>query len=89
MERHEYLKFRNEDDQAAILAAFFSERIGYEIDKESFIPIMWMAIEDDTNLQERIDNLYPLILKYYDAKFCITFIIRDYGEGDRQLLTMY
>lgn len=89
MERYEYLKYREEDDQAAILAAYFSEGIGYEVSKEGFIPIMFAAIEDDSNLQERINNLYPSIVRYYDIKFCINFIIRDYGPGNRVLLTMY
>lgn len=88
MERHDYLKYRDEDDQAAILTAYFSERIGYEITKENFIHIMFMAIEDDSSLTEKINSLYPSIVKYYDSKFEIVFVIKDYGPGNRVLLKM-
>lgn len=85
MERDEYLKYRAENDQSAILTAYFSDRTQQPgITTENFIQLMFAAIQDDSNLQKRIDEMYPQIIKYYDMKFEVNFIIMDYG--DQQVL---
>lgn len=90
MDRNEYLKYRQEDNQAAILTAYFVERTEQPgITTENFIELMFQAIEDDRNLQERIDKMYPEILQYYDKFFSLCFLIKDYGPGNRILITMY
>lgn len=90
MERAEYLKYRSENDQSAILTAYFSDRTQQPgITIENFIQLMFMAIADDSNLQARIDEMYPQIVKYYDMKFEVNFIIRDYGDDQQVLLGTY
>jgi hypothetical protein len=90
MTREQYLEYRQQDDQAAILAAYFGDKTQQELDTNNFTYLMFAAIEDDKNLKDRIDNVYPEILTYYDKLFSLNFLIKDYGgEGNRILLMMY
>lgn len=90
MDRNEYIKYRQDDNQASILAGYFSERTQQPgITTTNFVELMFAAIADDNNLQARIDEMYPQIVRYYDMKFEINFIIRNYDEDNHVLLTIY
>lgn len=89
MTREQYLEYRQKEDQVAILAAYFGDRTNQELDVNNFTYLMFAAIEDDPNLQIRINNTYPQILMYYDKLFNLNFLIKDYGEDNRILLMMY
>lgn len=89
MTRDEYIHYRQEDDQAAILAAYFGDKSGNILETNSFALCMFAAIEDDPILQKKIDYQYPLIIEYYDKLFSVNFLIKDYGPDNRVLLMIY
>lgn len=92
--REEYLNLRKlstqEDNFARfdILRLYFIHKGGASIDVHPFRTYLVAAIEDDPNLQSRIDFMYPLILKYMDHLCDITFTIKDYGENSKVLLAI-
>ena len=89
MTREQYLQFRQNDDQAEILAAYFNHKSGENVEVGNFTYLMFAAIEDDPILQQKIDYQYNLIVEYFDKLYNINFIVKEYDENNRVLLGMY
>lgn len=90
MKRDDYIKYRRNNDQSAILTTYFAEKTNQPtITPENFISLMWQAIEDDPFLQQKIDHAYPKILSYYDKKFEVNFLFKQYNENHTELIKIY
>lgn len=86
--REQYIEWRQNNDQAEILRAWFNRKSHFQVDTANFFAIMFNVLEDHPGLQEDIDARYKEILLFYDKHFGINFLTKDYGDT-RVLIMAY
>ena len=96
--REQYLSLREEARDPAsmarigILRMYFIHQGGMPLNLEQFSIYLIEAIADDPNLQDRIDKMFPMIVKFFDKYFEVTILFKNYGTEeipDNRLLGMY